>query len=95
MRTVKAFEEEFGSHIARRIAALEPGHYPRAGAAIPARQRHGRAVDRASADGRTGHNGHVSYAQSRRGANAPTARLGLNGRYLFNRLPAATKEYGS
>ncbi len=33
-RTVKAFEEEFSPIVSRRIAALEPEHYTRAGAAI-------------------------------------------------------------
>ena len=49
VRLVKAFEEDFGPAVARRIAMLEPQHYTRAGAAIrhatsmlmrqPARQR--------------------------------------------------------
>ena len=49
LRLVKAFEEDFGPAVARRIAMLEPQHYTRAGAAIrhatsmlmrqPARQR--------------------------------------------------------
>ncbi len=34
VHTVKAFEEEFGPIVSRRIAALEPEHYTRAGAAI-------------------------------------------------------------
>lgn len=34
LRRVKAFEEEFGPAVARRIAMLEPQHYTRAGAAI-------------------------------------------------------------
>ena len=34
LRSVKAFDEEFGPAVARRIAMLEPQHYTRAGAAI-------------------------------------------------------------
>jgi len=40
VRVVKSFDESFDSSIARRIAALEPEHYTRAGAAI----RHATAV---------------------------------------------------
>jgi nitric oxide reductase NorD protein len=40
VRVVKSFQESFDSSIARRIAALEPEHYTRAGAAI----RHATAV---------------------------------------------------
>lgn len=40
VRIVKSFEERFGGSVARRIAALEPEHYTRAGAAI----RHATAV---------------------------------------------------
>jgi nitric oxide reductase NorD protein len=34
IRTVKRFDEPYGGEVARRIAALEPEHYTRAGAAI-------------------------------------------------------------
>lgn len=34
IRTVKSFDEVHGNEVARRIAALEPEHYTRAGAAI-------------------------------------------------------------
>ncbi len=34
VRTVKRFDEPYGNPVARRIAALEPEHYTRAGAAI-------------------------------------------------------------
>ena len=40
MRAVKRFEEAYGNEVAQRIAALEPEHYTRAGAAI----RHASAV---------------------------------------------------
>ncbi|WP_420475751.1 nitric oxide reductase activation protein NorD [Noviherbaspirillum sp. ST9] len=34
VRTIKSFDEAYGDAVARRIAALEPEHYTRAGAAI-------------------------------------------------------------
>jgi len=34
IRSIKSFEEHYGSEIAQRIAALEPEHYTRTGAAI-------------------------------------------------------------
>jgi nitric oxide reductase NorD protein len=34
VRAIKAFEEPFGATVARRIAAIEPEHYTRAGAAL-------------------------------------------------------------
>jgi nitric oxide reductase NorD protein len=70
IRDIKGFNEPFGNEIARRIAALEPEHYTRAGAAIrhatallleqPARHRlllllsDGRPNDNDEYDGRYG-----------------------------------------